>query len=111
MIDRKMINTDVSFNMEKNIMTIKEQFSGDGGRSGEFFYFSADNKLLIKTLKEDEKNSILGKIYYYCQHFSKNEDSLISKIYGIFTIHREGLNEKEHVILMRNIAPIERLYV
>ena len=107
MLDRKMVNTDISFNMEKNIQNIKELVSGEG-KSGEFYYFSTDNKLLIKTLKEDEKNSILGKIYYYCQHFSKYENSFISKIYGIFTINREGLNEKEHVILMRCIAPIEK---
>ena len=55
MLDRKMVNTDISFNMEKNIQNIKELFSGEG-KSGEFFYFSTDNKLLIKTLKEDEKN-------------------------------------------------------
>jgi len=67
--------------------------------------------LLIKTLKEEEKNSILGKIYNYCQHFSKNEDSLIGKIYGIFTITREDINEREHIILMRNIAPIDKIYV
>jgi hypothetical protein len=44
-----------------------------------------DKKMMMKSMKTSEKDKIMDKLYEYTQHFSENEDSLISKIYGVFT--------------------------
>ena len=67
-----MVNFDLSFNMHHNWEFIKSKFGGgDGGRGGQFFYYSYDNKLLIKTMSDEEKFSFLSKCYDYCKHLAK----------------------------------------
>lgn len=61
--------------------------AGEGaGRSGSFFFFSADNRFLIKTLQVEERRKLLNMMKQYINHIkdTKNE-SLIARIYGIFT--------------------------
>ena len=43
--------------------------AGEGsGKSGSFFFFSKDNKFLIKTLKKQEKKLFLNMIDDYIDH-------------------------------------------
>ena len=58
---------------------------GDGGKSGEFFFFSYDNKLIIKTVSDRELKVLLNILPDYIQHFTENPFSMIAKIYGAFT--------------------------
>jgi hypothetical protein len=65
------------------MMQIKE---GEG-KSGSFFFFSHDKKFLIKTITDDELENILDKfIEIYYNYISNNPDSLIARIYGIYSI-------------------------
>jgi hypothetical protein len=57
------------------------------GKSGSFFFFSHDNNFLIKTITAGELSNMLGcfmKSYY--EHVTQNEETLLAKIYGIFSI-------------------------
>jgi 1-phosphatidylinositol-4-phosphate 5-kinase len=57
------------------------------GKSGSFFFFSHDNNFLIKTVTNNELNNMLGsfmKAYY--EHITSNSETLLAKIYGIYTI-------------------------
>jgi hypothetical protein len=57
------------------------------GKSGSFFFFSHDNKFLIKTITGNELNNMLGNFMRaYFEHISSNTDTLLAKIYGIYTI-------------------------
>jgi 1-phosphatidylinositol-4-phosphate 5-kinase len=57
------------------------------GQSGSFFFFSYDNKYIIKTLQGNEKTLMLGILDDYIDHIKKsNNKSLLARIYGIFTI-------------------------
>lgn len=58
----------------------------DGGKSGEFFFFTYDNKWILKTLSETELNAFRERFPEYIHHMEMNRDSLINKIYGIFSI-------------------------
>ena len=62
--------------------------AGEGaGASGSFFFFSKNNKFLIKTMNSAEADRFLSIIDDYINHIvqTKNE-SLLARIYGIFTI-------------------------
>lgn len=87
--DCKMIDLYKSFNLNNNIQRIIEKFGGpDGGKGGEFFYFSDDNKIIVKTMTDTELNTFKMKLRNFIQHFIENPESLISKIYGIYTFTR-----------------------
>ena len=61
--------------------------AGEGaGRSGSFFFFSFDKKFLIKTMNDNEMAVFTGMLPSYLNHFMKNPDSLLARIYGIFTV-------------------------
>jgi hypothetical protein len=57
------------------------------GKSGSFFFFSHDDKFLIKTLTDNELENVLDKFMdLYNAYISENPDSLIARIYGIYSI-------------------------
>ncbi len=57
------------------------------GKSGSFFFFSHDNKFIIKTLKGNEKQLLLNILDDYIAYLKKNDKkSLIARIFGIFQI-------------------------
>jgi len=58
--------------------------------------------MMIKTMQPEEKDTFLQQLYRYVQHFKNNPDSLISKIYGVFTI--EQGTQKDHILIMRDIS-------
>ena len=49
--------------------------SGEGaGQSGSFFFFSHDNKFIIKTLRGKEKDILLNMAGDYIDHIKKTEN-------------------------------------
>ncbi|OII73760.1 phosphatidylinositol-4-phosphate 5-kinase [Cryptosporidium ubiquitum] len=56
------------------------------GKSGAFFYYTTDGRFLIKTVKKKTAvffRSILNK---YFSHIEKNQNSLITRIYGLHAL-------------------------
>lgn len=75
--------------------------AGQGaGKSGSFFFFSYDKRFIIKTLKDDEKKTLLGMLDSYIHHFKKTtkNKSFLAKIYGIFTIHTSQFAPLDFII-------------
>lgn len=56
------------------------------GASGSFFFFSHDNKLIIKTIGEGEDSTLLKLLPKYYKHIKKYKNTLLSKIYGLFSV-------------------------
>ena len=76
--------------------------SGEGtGKSGCFFFFSHDRKYMIKTMRKDEFKTMLKILPDYINHHRRYPDSLLCKIFGVFTVHKEGM-EKVHLALIEN---------
>jgi len=76
--------------------------AGEGqGKSGSFFFFSHDRKFIIKTMNEDEYSTFQNIFRGYYEHINKHPDSLIARIYGVFTVNKEKL-QPVHLILMGN---------
>ena len=61
--------------------------AGEGaGRSGSFFFFSHDNRFIIKTMTDSEMHLLLRILPAYVAHFENNPKSLLAKIFACFTI-------------------------
>ncbi|KAL4506845.1 hypothetical protein ABPG72_001266 [Tetrahymena utriculariae] len=108
--DGLMADIQVSFNLIENIQSIQKKFGGpDGGKSGEFFYFTQDRKMIIKTMNKGELDALLKNLKKYVIHLVLNQDSLIVKIYGIYTFQ---INKTQnHVLIMRNISQCPSEYI
>ena len=60
-------------------------------------------------MKNEELNAFLEKLEVYYQHLRKNKDSLIAKIYGVYTFSSK--DSKQHLFLMRNIASCPKEFI
>ena len=97
------ITTDVlleAMDPEKNRDMVFK--AGEGaGASGSFFFFSHNKRFIIKTMSESELKMFLGILPYYELHLKENKESLLSRIYGVYTIRMKGL-ATIHLMLMAN---------
>lgn len=76
--------------------------AGEGaGRSGSFFFFSHDKRFIIKTMSTAELSLMTKLLPDYVEHFKAHPDSLIAKIFGVFTVKVASLSPVT-VILMEN---------
>jgi len=104
-----------SLDLKNNLSRILKAGINAGGKSGEFFFFSADNRLIIKTINDQEVATLLSMLPDYAEHLKNNPYSLLAKIYGVFTFEKFQPKEKYNLILMRNLngypsSCIERKY-
>jgi len=94
----------ISLDLSANYNRILNAGHSKGGRSGEFFFFSYDENLVIKTISDKELRTLLEIMPNYVRHFQENPHSFIAKIYGVFTFERMDPYEKYNLILMRNVS-------
>ena len=110
--DKRFINLQESIDFADNFNAIRKASGvGDGGKSGEFFFFSNDKKLIVKTIPKMELDKLLEILPDYTAYMEKHADSLIAKYYGVFTLQREGTDEEEHFLVMRNVCGLPSDYV
>ncbi|KRW99337.1 hypothetical protein PPERSA_02449 [Pseudocohnilembus persalinus] len=93
---------DLSFNFQE----VKNSAGSDGGKSGEFFLFSHDNNLVLKTITETELARIKKSIKEYYIYVQENE-TYISKIYGVYKFYNLDINPVI-MILMDNLTKCPR---
>lgn len=53
-----------------------------------------------------ELNVYLSKLPEFCEHFQNNKNSVLAKIYGVFTINTES-SKGVHVMLMENTTQLK----
>ena len=70
-----------------NVQAIYNFFTG-AGKSSSFFFFSDNKSYVLKTLKESERKLLLdnGVLENYYQHVMDNNETLLSKYYGVYQI-------------------------
>ena len=81
----------------------KQGMSESQGKSGSFFISTDDNQYMVKTLRVDEFD-LIRKTFLneYVNYITKNTNSLLCRIYGMYTI--TSCKEQEIlVIVMRNV--------
>ncbi len=94
-----------SLSLENNRQSVFQ--SGEGaGMSGSFFFFSHDNKFIIKTLRGSERRVMLGMLDDYIDHIRKTHNrSLLARIYGIFTIKTKFFEPLDIIIMQNTCNP------
>jgi hypothetical protein len=81
--------------------------AGEGaGRSGSFFFFSHDDKFVVKTVTKDELDLVKRMMPQYSEHLKRNRNSLLSKILGLFTVDTSKFSSV-HIMLMENTVRLK----
>jgi hypothetical protein len=95
-----------SLSLERNRNMVFK--AGEGaGQSGSFFFFSHDNRFLIKTLRGSEKQTMLDILDDYIDHIrATSNKSLLARIYGIFTVKTNYFDPLD-IIVMQNTVVLE----
>lgn len=95
-------------NLDKNYLQILKIATNNGGKSKAFFFNSFDNQYVIKSINRSELYLALNTLEQYVEHLKKYPNSLIIKIFGIYTIHFKKNNYKQNIMLMEHIAKVPR---
>lgn len=95
-------NIKESLSTEKNHKSVFKA-KESAGKSGSFFFFSYDRKFIIKTMNSSEKKVFIDSLPTYMAHLKTNPNSLIARIYGVFTVEMEDIQPVD-IILMGNCA-------
>lgn len=77
--------------------------AGEGsGQSGSFFFFSYDNRFIIKTLRGNEKLTLINIVDDLIEHLRNTKNkTLLARIYGLYTIKTNMFVDLD-VIIMAN---------
>jgi 1-phosphatidylinositol-4-phosphate 5-kinase len=96
-----------SLNPLNNTTIIKSQ-----GRSNSFFLSTDDSKFVLKTLKKEEFEAIFDKfLIFYLHYLENNPDSLICRIYGVFSVKANEGADPMLIILMRDAkGPMKNVF-
>lgn len=89
-----------SLRPENNLESIKGAGESQG-KSGSFFFFSQDKRFIIKTMNDGELSTFKHMFKDYTQYIKSNPQSLLARIYGIFTVYLEDI-VPVHLIMMAN---------
>jgi 1-phosphatidylinositol-4-phosphate 5-kinase len=83
-ISNKEILTSLSITSNRSAVFRAGQGSG---KSGSFFFFSVDQKFIIKTLSKKEMKTLFKMLDNLVLHLkSTDNESLLARIYGVFTL-------------------------
>ena len=76
------------------------------GLSGSFFFFSHDNKFIIKTLSSSDKKKLIQIMEGdYCSYLEQNQNSLLARIYGMYVVKKQD-GKSIDLIIMENTADL-----
>ena len=87
-----------------NFQTLAELCSS--GKSGSFFYYTADGKFVLKTVSRAEFKFLKRILRQYHNYLTaENTESIISKIYGLHKaiFHRRQKSKKVYFAIMNNV--------
>ena len=77
------------------------------GKSGSFFYYTADGKYMLKTISKTEFRFFKRILKNYYQHILKNDSTLITRIYGlhkmIFFRKKRKSERRLYFCIMNNV--------
>lgn len=92
-----------SLNLKDNIHNVFKAGQG-AGASGSFFFFSKDNKLIIKTMRGSEKYCALKMLNETIFHYDTTKNkSLLARIYGIFTIKTHSFTTVDFIVMQNTV--------
>uniref|UniRef100_A0A0E0RDL8 1-phosphatidylinositol-4-phosphate 5-kinase n=1 Tax=Oryza rufipogon TaxID=4529 RepID=A0A0E0RDL8_ORYRU len=74
------------------------------GKSGSFFYFTNDDKYMIKTMKKAEVKVLLRMLPAYYKHVRSFDNTLVTKFFGLHCVKITGaIQKKVRFVIMGNL--------
>jgi len=73
------------------------------GKSGSLFWFSADSRFVLKTVKEGELRTLLAILPKYARHLQENRDSLLTKYFGAYCFTLNAGGDEVRIVVMNNV--------
>jgi len=98
-----------SFSPIKNKSAIDKMGEGKG-KSGSFFFYSHNRKFIIKTITNEEKETMDKILLDYYLYIKSHSNTLITKIYGIYTVVIKNASSV-NVILMQNLFGCSPIHI
>ena len=98
-----------SFSPIKNKSVIAKMGESKG-KSGSFFFYSYDRKFIIKTITNEEKETMKEILLEYYNYVKEHESTLITKIYGVYTLLIKNASSV-NVILMQNLFGCSPMHI
>lgn len=74
-----------------------------------FFFISKDRQFIIKTLTNEDLRVLINSLELLHNHWRDNKSSLLSRIYGAFSIEIDSFSPI-HVMIMENCLPEIKSY-
>ncbi len=80
------------------------------GKSGSFFYYTADGRFTLKTVKRDEFKFLKHILRHYHEHLINHPQSLIIKFFGCHKIRFAKSSKEDDIyfVIMENIFSTRR---
>lgn len=78
------------------------------GRSGSFFYFTQDNRYIVKTVTPSEANFLQANISDYYAHLHRNPNSLLTRFFGLHATRLSIEQQSITLAVMENLFPADR---
>ena len=98
-----------SFSPIKNKSAI-DKMGESKGKSGSFFFYSHNRKFIIKTITNEEKETMDKILIDYYLYIKSHGTTLITKIYGIYTVVIKNASSV-NVILMQNLFGCSPIHI
>lgn len=92
-----------------NISSLKEQCST--GKSGSFFYYTADSNFMLKTISKNEFHHLRNILKDYYDHLALYPHSLITRFFGLHKIkYNKSMGGKVRIyfVIMANVFKTAR---
>lgn len=77
------------------------------GKSGSFFFFTHDERFLIKTISKSEFSAFMKFLPAYYKHCASNRKSLIARTYGMYKLEVTSVSSV-YFYLMENVLRIDK---
>ncbi|CDW73973.1 phosphatidylinositol-4-phosphate 5-kinase family protein [Stylonychia lemnae] len=75
------------------------------GKSGSLFYYTEDQKYMIKTISRDEFKKLKEILKQYYNHIKQNPSTLITRFFGLHKVSWkvQAIIHKKYLVVMNNI--------
>jgi Phosphatidylinositol-4-phosphate 5-Kinase len=100
-VDFKLESKNNWFLTTKSITKLKQLKNLEGGRSNAFLFTTTDQKFIIKTITQTDRNFFLKILPGYYERIVEKSRTKLVKIFGLFTLKPENID----FIVMENLVP------
>jgi hypothetical protein len=101
-VDEPHFKIAESLSLHANEEQLQQLEETTGGRSGEFFFFTADNRLVIKSVSHNEMETLEKIIPKYDNYIKSTRSSLLVRILGIFELTIKDPSHKVFLLIMKS---------